>query len=59
MSTISKVKSFFNFTGNKRLSVSSSKHLAKTFDTLIKTNYMLLCAIEHPHPTFLAIYFRT
>jgi len=23
---------------------------------LLKTNYMLLCAVEHPHPMFLAIH---
>jgi len=26
---------------------------------LVKTIYMRLCATEHLHPTFLAIYFRT
>jgi len=31
----------------------------KTFDTLIKTIYMLLYTTEHLHPTSLAIYFRT
>jgi len=29
----------------------------KTFDTSIKTIYMLLYATEHPHPIFLAICF--
>jgi len=31
-------------------------YLAKTFDTLIKTTYMLLYTTEHSHPTFLTIY---
>jgi len=31
------------------------KTLAKTFDTLIKTIYMLLYTTEHSHPTFLTI----
>ena len=53
------IKSRFKFTKNKRLSVSSYKYLAKAFDTLVNTVYMLLCATEHLHPTFLAIYFRT
>jgi len=38
---------------------SQAKYLAKTFETLIKTNYMFLCASEHHHPAFLAICFRT
>jgi len=41
------------------LSVSSYKYLPKAFDTLVKTIYMLLCATELLHPTFLALYFRT
>jgi len=43
---------------HKRLSAAYQKYLAKTFDTLIKTIYMLLYTTEHPHPTFLTIYFR-
>jgi len=53
------IKSRFKFTENTRLSVSSYKYLAKAFDTLVKTIYMLLCATEHLNPMFLAIYFRT
>jgi len=35
------------------------KIFRKTFDTLIKTFHMLLYTTERPHPTILAIYFRT
>jgi len=33
-----------------------AKYLAKSFDTLIKTIYMLLYTTEHSHPAFLTIY---
>jgi len=31
---------------------SEAKYLAKIFETLIKANYILLCAAEHSHPLF-------
>jgi len=36
-----------------------AKHIAKTFETMIKSIHMLLCAAEHPHPNFLAFKFKT
>jgi len=53
------VKSCFKSDECKRLSASCYKHLEKTFDTLIKTIYMLLYTTKHLHPTFLVVYFRT
>ena len=43
------VKTIFSFKVN----------ISKKIETLIKTIPMLLCAAEQPHPTFLALYFRT
>jgi len=36
----------------KQITVSLCKMSCKTFVTLIKTIYMLLCTAEHPYPTY-------